>query len=99
MKLAQKNFERDPTKKIFWSSETLRDAKAIRDAKARNYEQSSWFNYDIISVNCFGSCVRRTKGKVSTYFIFWMEIMGGVYQELGGAKHPHGGWKVLILMM
>ncbi len=25
--------------------------------------------------------------------------MGGVYQELGGAKHPHGGSKVLILMM
>ena len=25
--------------------------------------------------------------------------MGGVYQELGGAKHSHGGSKVLILMM
>ena len=28
MKRAQKNFERDPTKKNFWSSETLRGAKA-----------------------------------------------------------------------
>ena len=27
MKRAQKNFERDPTKKIFWSSETLRERK------------------------------------------------------------------------
>ena len=35
MKRAQKNFERDPTKKNFWSSETL------RDAKAKNHEQSS----------------------------------------------------------
>ena len=25
--------------------------------------------------------------------------MGGVYQELGGAKHPQGRSKVLILMM
>ena len=23
-------------------------------------------------------------------------VMGGVYEELGGAKHPHGGSKVLI---
>ena len=38
MKRAQKNFERDPTKKIFWSSKTL------RGAKARNHEQSSLFN-------------------------------------------------------
>ena len=38
MKRAQKNFERDPTKKNFWSSETL------RGAKAKNYEQSSWLN-------------------------------------------------------
>ena len=38
MKRTQKNFERDPTKKNFWSSETL------RGAKARNHEQSSWFN-------------------------------------------------------
>ena len=38
MKRAQKNFERDPTKKNFWSSKTL------RDAKAKNHEQSSWFN-------------------------------------------------------
>ena len=38
MKRAQKNFEHDPTKKNFWSSETL------RDAKAKNHEQSSWFN-------------------------------------------------------
>ena len=38
MKPAQKKFERDPTKKIFWSSETL------RDAKEKNHEQSSWFN-------------------------------------------------------
>ncbi len=35
MKRAQKNFERDPTKKNFWSSKTL------RDAKAKNHEQSS----------------------------------------------------------
>jgi len=35
MKRVQKNFERDPTKKNFWSSETL------RGAKARNHEQSS----------------------------------------------------------
>ena len=38
MKRAQKIFERDPTKKNFWSSKTL------RDAKAKNHEQSSWFN-------------------------------------------------------
>jgi hypothetical protein len=35
MKRAQKNFERDPTKKNFWSSETL------RDPKAKIHEQSS----------------------------------------------------------
>ena len=39
MKRAQKNLERDPTKKNFWSSETL------RDPKARIHEQSSWINY------------------------------------------------------
>ena len=38
MKRAQKNFERDPSKKNFHASETL------RCAKAKNYEQSSWFN-------------------------------------------------------
>ena len=38
MKRAQKNFERDPSKKNFHVSETL------RDAKAKNHEQSSWFN-------------------------------------------------------
>ena len=31
--------------------------------------------------------------------ILSVETMGGVYQELGGAKHPHGRSKVLILMM
>ena len=38
MKRAQKNFERDPGKKIFHASETL------LGAKAKNHEQSSWFN-------------------------------------------------------
>ena len=38
MKRAQKNFERDPTKKNFWSNETL------RDPKAKIHEQSSWIN-------------------------------------------------------
>ena len=40
MKRAQKKFERDPSKKKFHASETL------RGAKAKNHEQSSWFNYD-----------------------------------------------------
>ena len=38
MKRAQKNFERDPKKNFFHASETL------RGAKAKNHEQSSWFN-------------------------------------------------------
>ena len=38
MKRAQKNFERDPSKKNFHASETL------RDAKAKIHEQSSWIN-------------------------------------------------------
>ena len=38
MKRAQKNFERDLSKKNFHASETL------RGAKAKNHEQSSWFN-------------------------------------------------------
>ena len=38
MKRVQKNFERDPSKKIFHASETL------RGAKAKNREQSSRFN-------------------------------------------------------
>ena len=29
----------------------------------------------------------------------FIENMGGVYQELGGAKHPQGRSKVLILMI
>ena len=41
MKRAQKNFERDPTKKNFWSSETQRERKQeitnkVRDLISRN---------------------------------------------------------------
>ena len=34
-----------------------------------------------------------------TAYDHYSEDMGGVYEELGGAKHPHGGSKVWILMM
>ena len=36
MKRAQKNFERDPTKKNFWSSETLRERKQEITNKVRD---------------------------------------------------------------
>ena len=45
MKRAQKKFERDPSKIFFRVSETL------RGAKAKNHEQSSWFNNNYLNIN------------------------------------------------
>ena len=43
---------------------------------------------------------QRTKGDIGVWvWDIGVVHMGGVYQELGGAKHPQGRSKVLILMM
>ena len=50
-----------------------------------------------------GTALKKMKKVAPGFFnchpVFNCHCMGGVYQELGGAKHPHGGSKVLILMM
>ena len=58
MKRAQKNFERDPTKKIFWSSETLRERKQEITNKVR----------DLIRVKALVGILRFEDSKSPVHF-------------------------------
>ena len=62
MKRAQKNFERDPTKKVFWSSETLRERKQKITNKVRDLINST----GILQYGTYryvDKCSHRSKGQ------------------------------------